>query len=319
MSLWDSLLDRTVAFSFDRTGFARHQRRFVAGDTRDDLGGAHILITGANSGLGLAAALALRQRGAGLTLLCRDPVKAAAARAALEAVGSGPLTFLPVDMADVDSVSAAAARVEGPIDALVHNAGLLPLKREQSAQGQELTVAVHLSGPLRLTAALRPQLAQSPRGGRVIFVSSGGMYSERLRVDGLSYPEEPYDGVKAYARSKRAQVVLGELLHARLAGQGIEVASMHPGWADTPGVASSIPTFRALTAKILRSPAEGADTIVWLAATPRLRGQFGGFWFDRAPAETHLMPFTREEAPERERLWSTVHTLAGLDPDSAWG
>ena len=100
---------------------------------------------------------------------------------------------------------------------------------------------------------------------RVLWVSSGGMYSEPLSVDQLEMSASDYDGTTAYARAKRAQVTLAELWATRLAAKGISVHSMHPGWADTPGVARSLPRFRRVVGPLLRTPADGVDTLVWLA------------------------------------------------------
>ena len=84
---------------------------------------------------------------------------------------------------------------------------------------------------------------------------------------------------------------------------------MHPGWADTPSVASSLPRFHAVTRAILRTPAEGADTAVWLAASPRAR-ESGRFWFDRAPRRTHWLPFTKESPRDRRALWRLCRRFA---------
>ena len=87
---------------------------------------------------------------------------------------------------------------------------------------------------------------------------------------------------------------------------------MHPGWADTPGVASSLPLFRTLTRPLLRDAESGADTVVWLAATqPPPPG--GRFWQDRAERPTHYRSATRETDPERERMWQWVLDAAGLE------
>jgi dehydrogenase/reductase SDR family protein 12 len=123
-------------------------------------------------------------------------------------------------------------------------------------------------------------------------------------VDLLNPPAEGFDGVVAYARTKRAMVVLSELLAAELVGVGVHC--MHPGWADTPGVEKSIPRFHRVTSAILRTPEQGADTIVWLAAAQALRGQTGAFWFDRAPRRTHLTPLTRASDAERQRLLAAL-------------
>jgi NAD(P)-dependent dehydrogenase (short-subunit alcohol dehydrogenase family) len=114
-----------------------------------------------------------------------------------------------------------------------------------------------------------------------------------------------YDGVVAYAETKRAQVVLAEMWADELEGDGVVVNSMHPGWADTPGVQSSIPRFRRVTRAILRTPAQGADTIVWLAASDAAGELTGEFVFDRKPRLKHLSDDTGSDADRRAlwRLW----------------
>ena len=99
-------------------------------------------------------------------------------------------------------------------------------------------------------------------------VASGGMYTEPLDVAALDPEPADYDGTKAYARCKRAQVVLAEEWTRHLLGTGIAVNAMHPGWADTPGLRTALPGFSRIVGPLLRTPEEGADTIVWLAAAP---------------------------------------------------
>jgi len=160
---------------------------------------------------------------------------------------------------------------------------------------------------MRLLARLRKS-----DDARVIMVSSGGMYTQRLAVSDLEAPPEPFDGVKTYARTKRAEVVLAELWHDTLADTGVTFSSMHPGWADTPGVRTSLPRFWAVTRLILRTPDEGADTIVWLGAAARVKGQGGRFWFDRAPVSTHVTTATRESPEERDALWDALVRWSGM-------
>ena len=105
----------------------------------------------------------------------------------------------------------------------------------------------------------------------MVWVSSGGMYAHPFTDDvaaDLEYTAEEYDGTTAYARTKRMQVIVAEQLATRYAADGIAVHSMHPGWARTPGVTESLPRFARVMRPLLRSAAEGADTIVWLAASP---------------------------------------------------
>jgi dehydrogenase/reductase SDR family protein 12 len=98
-------------------------------------------------------------------------------------------------------------------------------------------------------------------------------------------------------------VVLTELWAEKLSSRGVQVNCMHPGWADTSGVRTSIPRFHRVMNAILRSPAEGADTIVWLAASESARRFTGKFFFDRTVRATHYLPFTTESPAERRALW----------------
>jgi NAD(P)-dependent dehydrogenase (short-subunit alcohol dehydrogenase family) len=129
------------------------------------------------------------------------------------------------------------------------------------------------------------------------------MYTRRLNLEDTNWTERDYDGVTAYAETKRAQVVLAELWAEEMRGSSVVVNAMHPGWADTPSVKSSLPRFHRVTRNILRTPAEGADTVVWLAACPRTRQWTGRFFFDRAERSTHLLPFTTESKEDRRALW----------------
>ena len=125
---------------------------------------------------------------------------------------------------------------------------------------------------------------------------------------------DKYNGSVAYARAKRALTVLTELWAEAWADHNIVVNSMHPGWADTPGVQTALPGFRRVTKRVLRTPAEGADTIVWLARASEAHQVSGKLFLDREPRTTHLRPSTQERPEERTRLldwltetYSTLH------------
>lgn len=308
-AITDWFLDRTIFFSFDRSGFLRHARGFDARALEVDLGGRVCLVTGANSGIGRAAATALAARGAEVWLLCRDRARGEEAMDSIRTATANPRVYLAV--LDVSHLGAVRAFVDGfapdRVDALIHNAGVLPATREESPEALERTLATNVIGPFLLTRILRPRLAATP-GARVIFVSSGGMYAKQLSLDDLSWSQRPFDGVAAYAQTKRMQVVLTELLARRWARAGIAVHAMHPGWADTPSVRSSIPRFWQLMRERLRSAEQGADTLVWLSVAANLPS--GRFWFDRKSQSTHLLPFTGESARDRRRLWRTCARLA---------
>jgi hypothetical protein len=92
---------------------------------------------------------------------------------------------------------------------------------------------------------------------------------------------------------------------------------MHPGWADTPAVRSSLPRFRAVMQGRLRTPAEGADTVLWLAASDAASGRSGRFWFDRAERSPHLLPWTRESKADRAALRALCERLASGSPTRA--
>jgi dehydrogenase/reductase SDR family protein 12 len=298
------LVDPTIVFSFDRTGFNIHALSFRSDDVDVDLSGKRCLITGANSGIGYETALALADLGAEVVLLCRSLERGELAAVRIrEATGNRNVTVEELDVSRLSSIRAAARRLgERPVDVLVHNAGVLPAARTETEDGLELTLATHVVGPFALTSLLSGSL-QASADARVIWVSSGGMYTRRLNTSDMNWTRRPYDGLRAYAETKRAQVVLAELWADELKGASVVSNSMHPGWADTPSVRSSIPNFWRLTKCILRTPAEGADTAIWLAACKRARQWTGRFFFDREPRRTHLLPTTRESAEDRRALW----------------
>jgi NAD(P)-dependent dehydrogenase (short-subunit alcohol dehydrogenase family) len=309
------LVDPFIVGSFDRTGFRIHSLRFEPGDLDVDLSGRRCLVTGANSGIGYETSLALADLGADVVLLCRNRERGEAAAERIRAqTGNARVSLELLDVSDLASVREVGARLAAaPVDVLVHNAGVLPDERVESLDGLELTFATHVVGPFLLTQLLKERLLES-RDGRVIWVSSGGMYTRRLSQDDPNWERRDFDGVAAYAETKRAQVVLAELWAERLAGSSVVVNAMHPGWADTPAVQSSLPRFHRLTRSILRTPAEGADTVVWLAACPAARKWSGRFFFDREPRRTHLLPFTKESPSARRALWDLCVELTDRKP-----
>lgn len=306
-----AMVDPWIVPSFDRTGFRIHSLAFDPADLDVSLDGRRCLVTGANSGIGYETALALADLGAEVVLLCRSAERGEGAAARIrECTGSSLVSSETLDVSDLASVRAAVEKLStAPVDVLVHNAGVLPDRRVETADGLELAFATHVAGPFLLTRGLAPALAAAPEG-RVVWVSSGGMYTRRLEVRDPNWEHRDYDGVIAYAETKRAQVVLAELFAERFRGTSVRVNAMHPGWADTPSVRRSLPAFHRVTRAILRTPAEGADTVIWLAASPAAGGQAGRFFFDRQARRTHLLPFTREDEDARRELWRLCEALA---------
>lgn len=321
-SFLDGALDTLVVPGFSRIGYALRSRSFVSLDSFS-LVGKTVVLTGHTSGIGFAAASQMRRMGADLVVVGRDATRSAdAARRILDVGGVGSVEVMVADVGDLAQVAhlgeAIASRFPR-IDVLVHNAGALLKQRSRTTAGLDTTLAVHVYGPFLLTRLLLGPLAAA--GGRVVTVSSGGMYAVGLpdfaRGHDLELPDAKYDGSRQYAIAKRAQVTLNELWAERHAGTGISFHAMHPGWADTPGVASSIPLFRTVTRPILRSPEQGADTVSWLAAEATDVVGSGGFWCDRSRRPIHRLGSTRrsDTAAARAELWERVENAAlGSNP-----
>ena len=320
----DGALELSVVGSFSRVGYGVRRRVFGWDDPMDASGdgamhGRTVLITGPTSGLGRAATDAIAAMGARIVLVGRSEQRLAAVRRDLAARhGEDRSTTVVADMGDLASVRAAVDTVlatESRLDAVIDNAGAIFPERGDSPDGMERTFALMTVGPFALIAGLRPLLERTGHA-RVVCVTSGGQYTQRLPLDDLAYREGTYNGPKAYARAKRAQVSLVREWARRLPRESFAINAMHPGWADTPGVAASLPGFYRLMGPILRTPAEGVDTAVWLATSPDAAGLSGGLFLDRRPRPFDRAPMTRLSAAERRRLWDLVVGLARI-PDPA--
>jgi len=313
--LLDTVLDRTVVPGYSRVGYLLRRPGWPDDDpSPGSMTGRRALVTGANSGLGKATARALAGLGATVHLVVRNEERGKAALAEIAAAVPGADLHLELcdvsDLADVRRFAAETVAKLDRVDVLVHNAGALPAERTESVDGHEVTVATHVLGPVLLTELLLPVLAGHQ--ARVVLVSSGGMYAQKLPATDPDYRRGDYRGTTAYARSKRMQVALTPVLQDRWRSSGVSVHTMHPGWADTPGVASSLPLFRTLTRPLLRDADAGADTIVWLAATAT-QPAGGQFWHDRVARPTHYRRGTQETPQEVAEMWDWVRNAAGLE------
>lgn len=313
-----NLLDATVIGGYSRIGYEVRSRAdgFVSPESMD-LRGRRIVVTGPTSGLGRETARMLAVAGGDLVLVGRDEQRTVTAAQELDRLGAGTVQTVVADMADLSAVAAAARAIGAGgnrVDALVHNAGALDKTRGESPQGHETTLAAHVLGPFLMTSMLADNLAASH--GRVVTVSSGGMYTAPLPRDPsvADRGDKPFEwnGTRQYAIAKRMQVTLNEVWAERR--PEILFAAMHPGWADTPGVRTSLPAFRFMTAPLLRTERQGADTIAWLAGTSDSSVETGLFWCDREVRPIHRIGRTRaSDTPEvRDALWQwcTEHTAA---------
>lgn len=310
--LLDSALEATVVPSFTKIGPAL-RRRLFDWEPIEPVPGRRIVITGANSGLGYAGATLLAEAQADVTIVARNEERG---RLAAEEIGAstGNTPALEIgDLSSLDSVTSLAERLlaDGrPVDALIHNAGALHNPRQESVDGIELTLATHVVGPFRLTSMLRPLLAAGD-DPRIVTMASGGLYSQGISLSDLQTTKE-YSGTKAYARAKRAQLVLNDAWAERLEEESIKVYTMHPGWADTPGVSEALPGFGKLLGPLLRSPEEGAETLAWLATESTEALGNGGFWLDRKRRPEHRLPSTKSADQKVGALWEEISRLAGV-------
>ena len=272
---------------------------------RFDLKDRSVLITGANRGLGAALCK---------TILQYSPkIIHAGYRKTPGDFDDPRISWCKLDIQRTDSIAAAVASI-GELDVLINNAGALFNDYAETEEGIERSAALLLLSPWKLTESLLPLLQDHARAARVINVVSGGMYTQKLRCDELIMTADKYNGSVAYARAKRALTVLSELWAKAWAEHNIAVNSMHPGWADTPGVQTALPGFRRLTKRVLRSPAEGADTIVWLARATEADQVSGKLFLDRESRTTHLRNRTQERPEERARLLDWLaETYSGLN------
>ncbi len=322
----DGALEATVVGSFSRAGFAVRSR-LEHWAPPAGLDGRVVVVTGASSGIGRAAALELARLGATLWLVGRDKGRIEATAREAREVGSGAVVEpVELDVVDADAVRAFATRVVARHDrlhALVHAAGALFPTYRDAPGGGELTLATAVVAPFRLTWWLSPLLRRAP-DATIVTVSSGGMYTQPFDLGHLEMTPETYRGTTAYARAKRAQVVLSHEWARRWGADGVASYASHPGWVDTPGLASGLPAFAKL-GPLLRTPAQGADTVVWLAAggarsLDAARPATEGFFHDRHRRSEYHLPWTaRGSGPgDGPRLWEWCEARAGLrgDPPS---
>ncbi len=293
-------------WDFTGPGYRRARKRFAGNEWSTD---KHIVLTGATSGLGLSAAKSLAAIGAKLTLVVRDATKGRALQQECESLGARCCRLIIADLAlleDTRRVIDTLFVQDEPIDVLINNAGALFNIRAETIEGIEQSTSLLLLSPVMLMQGLKP-LLQAAGSARVVNIVSGGMYTQRLSMSWFrSGFAHRYDGPAVYAQAKRALAIITQEWHEEWAKQGVFLNTMHPGWADTPGVQSALPTFRRFTQWILRSPEEGADTMVWMAADSSLDGISGCLFLDRQARRYYLSKKTQERPTDRRALLSFV-------------
>jgi retinol dehydrogenase-12/retinol dehydrogenase-13 len=262
------------------------------------------VVTGANAGLGRATALGLARLGARVVLACRDAGRGERARAEIAAEsGQAALEVMVVDLARPASIRGFArdlAARHPRLDVLVNNAGVWQSRRTETPEGLETTWATNVLGYFLLTELLKPALQAAGRA-RVVNVASE--FAGGLDLGDVGFERRPFDGRAAYQQSKQADRMLTWAQARRLAGTGVTANAMHPGFVATEifrkgggllgWAVSAYARWKA------RPPAQGADTIVWLAASPEVAGRTGGFFVNRRERDCRFRGESGEEA-----LWA---------------
>jgi NAD(P)-dependent dehydrogenase (short-subunit alcohol dehydrogenase family) len=281
----------------------------------DWIAGKTVLVTGATSGIGLEASVKLARMGAELVLVARDRARGDAAVADVKTrSGSGAVGLMMCDFASVSQIRALAAQVMAScpkLHVLVNNAGSVFQARELTEDGVERTFAVNHLGPFLLTNLLRDHLVRSTPA-RVVVVSSAAHRADEMPFDNLQFEHGGYGIMRAYSRSKLANVLFTRELARRLAGSGVTVNSLHPGavatniWSHSPGYLRPL---LAVARLFMLSAEKGADTIVFLAASPDVSAETGGYYERNRKVPPSAV--ARNDAVASE-LWTRSAALAGL-------
>jgi len=274
-----------------------------------DLAGRSFLITGGNTGIGLAAARNFAGRGGRVYLACRSRAKGEAAVAAISAeTGNHQVGYLPLDLADLDSVRACAAGFlsrDEPLHALVNNAGVAG-HRGLTRDGFELMFGINHVGHFALTTALLDRLAASAPA-RVVTVSSDAHYQATgIDYDAVRRRTAHLAAMPEYAVSKLANVLFSQELARRADGRGITTYALHPGvvasdiWRRVPWPVRPIITRNMLTTE------QGAATTLYCATSPDVAQATGRFYIHCREAEPSRVatPELAQDLWEHSEAWT---------------
>ncbi len=272
--------------------------------------GKRVLVTGANSGIGLATAAELARMGASVIITSRAAERGAEARKAILAqTPEAQVTALELDLADpasIDAFARAVAAHTDRLDVLINNAGLWMRSRVETAEGLEQTFAVNHVGPWRVTKALLPLLEAAP-AGRIVTVASMAHRAARVDWDDLQMRRR-FNGDRAYANSKLFNIWFSDELARRLAGSTVTSNALHPGTGGT-GLTRDFPGFVGRVLQWFgKSPQTLAKTSVRLASSADLEGTSGGYYHGRRNAWRSA---AARDARLAARAWTTTEDLVG--------
>jgi NAD(P)-dependent dehydrogenase (short-subunit alcohol dehydrogenase family) len=280
-------------------------------DATQELKGRTVVVTGASSGIGAAAARRFTERGATVAVVGRSPEKTAAVA---EAIGGQAHL---VDYSRLDDVRRLADELldrYARIDVLANNAGGVFASRQTTADGHEMTFQVNHLAPFLLTNLLLNRLAEAPEGARVVNTTSMAYRFGRLDLDDLDRTNRRYGGQRAYAPSKLAIVVFTRELARRMQGSGVTTSAFHPGTittdigrdARTSSLLMNSPLFKA----VMSSPDQGAEPLLYLATHPDAQ-EINGQYFHKLKLEAPKNKQATDPDLAR-RLWERSARLTGL-------
>ncbi|HMI23221.1 MAG TPA: SDR family NAD(P)-dependent oxidoreductase [Streptosporangiaceae bacterium] len=272
------------------------------------------VVTGATSGIGKAAAAALAGLGATVVLVGRDRGRTEAAAADIGPASTSPPRAEVADLACLEQVRGLAGRLAGleRIDVLINNAGLVLGERRITPDGFEHVFALNHLAPFLLTNLLLPELTASAPA-RVVTVTSDAHSAARLDLSDPNL-ERGWDSWRSYANSKLANILFTRELARRLDGTGVTASCAHPGVVRTGFGRESRPLLKlgiTIARPFMASPERGADTIVYLASSPDVAGQTGGYYVKRQRREPSAA--ARDDAAAG-KLWEISEKLTGLAP-----
>jgi NAD(P)-dependent dehydrogenase (short-subunit alcohol dehydrogenase family) len=283
------------------------------GNFNGGMGGKTILITGGTSGIGKAAATALAAMGADVTITGSNPERGEKALAEIRSESGGFVELILADLSVQDEVRRLAEKFKEShdrLDVLVNNAGLVQSKRTETPDGIETTLAINHLAPFLLTNLLLGLLEESAPG-RVVTTSSEAERWRTLDFDDLQ-SKRKYRGMPVYGMTKLANIMFTYELAERLEGTGVTANCLHPGAVSTNfgtnnnGIGTLL--FRAFK-PFMRSPEQGADTLIWLASSPEVEGVSGKYYSDRKEIKPKKIA---NDPTARKKLWTMSESLTGL-------
>jgi NAD(P)-dependent dehydrogenase (short-subunit alcohol dehydrogenase family) len=279
-----------------------------------DLVGRVAVVTGANTGIGKEIARGLASRGATVVLACRSLDRGGAALDEIAtSTGNPNVSLMQLDQSSQASIRRFAkelASAHDRVHVLVNNAGVWLDEKKRSVDGIEMTWATNVLGYFLLTAMMRDLVLAGGKDGGARIVNVASEMARGLDLDDPEFERRPYDGVSAYSQSKQANRMWTWALARRIAGTGVTVNAMHPGWVRTELAREGWKArVTSVASKVLaRSPERGARTAVWLASDPSVAGKSGGFYADERERPCRF----RDEA-EEARLWALCAKMAPVD------